>query len=349
MLIVVQPPDPSHIRVKVAQQLARMGAVPLKDKVYVLPRLDRTLRDLLDIKRVIDAHSGDASVVTAEVIDGLSEAELSELFKTARNADYQFVLEQAHALAKQARGKSSIGTRLELEAEVAGLEARLKELAELDFFGASGRASAAMAVRGLRERLAAQESDAPVQQLPSRAYRGRTWVTRSGINLERIACAWLIARFIDTDAKFRFVSGKTHVPRIGELRFDMPDAEYRREGDLCTFEVLCSRLGLDAPGLRPVAEVIHDIVVQDEKYQRSETWGVAAQITGITLLHRKDEARLQHGSQLLEQLLAYFVRSGSAERSGNPLSKTGRRAKPSLTPGRSSSAAAFGRKLQSPR
>ena len=60
--------------------------------------------------------------------------------------------------------------------------------------------------------------------------RGRTWVTRKGVYVDRIACAWLIRRFIDPDAQFRFVSGKGYRPRTGELRFDMFEGEFTHEG-----------------------------------------------------------------------------------------------------------------------
>ena len=63
-------------------------------------------------------------------------------------------------------------------------------------------------------------------------------MTRKGVFVDRIACAWLIRRFIDPDAQFKFVPGKGYRPRTGELRFDMFEGEFTHEGDLCSFEVL---------------------------------------------------------------------------------------------------------------
>ena len=74
--------------------------------------------------------------------------------------------------------------------------------------------------------------------------RGRTWVTRQGVHVDRIASAWLIRRFIDPEARFKFVPAKGYVPEPGELRFDMFEAEFTHEGDRCTFEVLLERAGL---------------------------------------------------------------------------------------------------------
>ena len=73
-------------------------------------------------------------------------------------------------------------------------------------------------------------------------HRGRTWVTRTGIKVDRMASAWLIRSFIDPEARFKFVPAKGYQPEKGELRFDMFEAEFTHEGDLCTFEVLVAAL-----------------------------------------------------------------------------------------------------------
>jgi hypothetical protein len=94
----------------------------------------------------------------------------------------------------------------------------------------------------------------------------------------------------------------------------MFETEFSHEGDCCTFEVLRRRLALEHPGLSALAEVIQDIDLRDAKFARSETDGVAAMIAEIALRYRDDEARLAHGSDLCEHLLAYFARK-TTERS----------------------------------
>src|SRR5205807_6991598 len=100
--------------------------------------------------------------------------------------------------------------------------------------------------------------------------RGRTWVTRRGVFVDRIASAWLIKRFIDPDARFKFVAPGGYVPRKGELRFDMFEAEYTHEGDRCTFETLVRRFRLRDPALRAIGEIVHDIDCKDAKFGRAE-------------------------------------------------------------------------------
>src|SRR5260370_1271318 len=129
----------------------------------------------------------------------------------------------------------------------------------------------------------------------ARPAKGRTWVTRSGVHVDRIASAWLIRRFIDPDARFRFVAPEEHQPAPGELRFDMFEAEYTHEGDRCTFETLLARFGLVDPALSAIAELVHDIDCKDGKFARGETAGVERGIAGIVRRHASDAARVEHG------------------------------------------------------
>ncbi|HKO92333.1 MAG TPA: chromate resistance protein ChrB domain-containing protein [Polyangiaceae bacterium] len=312
LLIHQIPPRPAYLRVKIGRRLARVGAVAIKNSVYVLPRGDSRLEDFNWIRREVIAGGGEAALLEAQLLDGLSDQEVEQLFRNARDAEYDLVSREARSLSKQLRGRLPAERRKQLEAQTLRLEQRLTEIGVLDFFGATGREVAAGLVQMLRSALSPGDDQAgahPARR--SEAYQGRTWVTRTGIHVDRIASAWLIRRWIDPRAAFKFVPPKGYAPEKGELRFDMFDAEFGHEGDLCTFEVLCSRFGLAEPGLSAIAEVIHDIDLKDDKFGRPETSGVAAQIIGIASLHREDEARLQQGSQLFEQLLAFYARPSS--------------------------------------
>lgn len=75
---------------------------------------------------------------------------------------------------------------------------------------------------------------------------GRIWVTRQGVHVDRIASAWLIRRFIDPAAQFKFAVGKSYAPQAQELRLDMFEAEFTHAGDSCSFEVLLARVACPA-------------------------------------------------------------------------------------------------------
>jgi hypothetical protein len=137
-------------------------------------------------------------------------------------------------------------------------------------------------------------------------FRNRTWVTRQGVYVDRIASAWLIRRFIDPEARFKFVSGKGYRPEDGELRFDMFEAEFTHEGDKCTFEVLLERNALKEPALRAIAEIIHDIDLKDDKFGRTEVAGIRTVIEGISVATKDDSERIARGTEVFNSLYEYF-------------------------------------------
>ena len=122
--------------------------------------------------------------------------------------------------------------------------------------------------------------------------KGKIWVTRENLFVDLIACGWLIRRFVDKEAVYKFVHGPHYVPEPGEIRFDMFEGEYTHEGDLCTFEVMIQRLRIEDRALVPMAEVVHDIDLKDGKYGRSETDGFNALLTGLVASQPGDEERI---------------------------------------------------------
>lgn len=137
--------------------------------------------------------------------------------------------------------------------------------------------------------------------------RGAVWVTRRGIHVDRIASAWLIWRFVDTAARFRFVDADAYHRGRRELRFDMFDAEYTHVGPKCTFEVLLDSFGLRSDGaLTAIGEIVHDIDLKENAFARGETSDVRRALEQVYAEHGSDEARLEHGGVLFESLYAMF-------------------------------------------
>ena len=311
LLIHQLPPEPAYLRVKVWRRLQSLGAVSLKNSVYALPSRDETREDFQWLLRTIVAGGGEGTLVEARIVDGFTDQELEALFQAARDADYQAIAEEARALAA-ALDKPKRGSRdpvPEAQNAVRRLRRRLAATFALDFFSASGRETADGLVSALEARLGAKlpvpESAAPS---PADAFKGRSWVTRQGVHIDRIACAWLIRRFIDAEASFKFVAGKTYAPVPGELRFDMFEAEFTHEGDRCSFEVMLERFGLRDAALAAIAELVHDIDLKDAKYEREETTGLAHLVLGLCMSERDDETRIARGGQFFDYFYDYFRR-----------------------------------------
>ena len=309
MLLIHQiPPAPAYLRVKIGRHLARIGAVAIKNSVYALPRDEETQEDFQWVLREVVKGGGDASIVEARFIEGLSDQQVIALFQSAREADYRELSEQVRAASASfpKRGAITDAPRADLAKQLARLRQRAAELAAIDFFGAPGREVVEGLLSGLEARMRTVEGTEPARgSLDRSEYRGRTWVTRTGIKVDRMASAWLIRKLIDPEARFKFVPAKGYRPEQGELRFDMFEAEFTHEGDLCTFEVLVQRFGL-GDQLRAIAEIVHDIDVKDAKYGREEAPGIGQLVAGIAAAHPDDEARLARGAALFDDLYAVY-------------------------------------------
>lgn len=289
LLIQQVPAKPDYLRVKVGRRLQRVGAVAVKPGVYALPSTDEAREDFGWIAREVVDGGGEAQVVEARLVDGLDDDQLVARFVAARDEELEPVL---RALRSVDPGD---------HAELRRLRKRVDEVAKVDFFGSPRVMEARSWLRRFDDARGADEA-APED------WTGRTWVTRAGIKVDRMASGWLIRRFVDPNARFLFVPGRAHPAAEGEVRFDMTDAEFGHEGDACTFEVLVRRMGLDDPGLVPIAELVHDVDCKDAKFGRPEVDGFALTVEAIAAAHADDEARLARASAWLDDLLVWFRR-----------------------------------------
>ncbi|MBI3803147.1 MAG: chromate resistance protein [Nitrospirae bacterium] len=313
LLIHQIPPKPNYFRVKIWRRLQKLGAVAIKNSVYVLPKNDSTYEDFQWVLREIVEGGGDVSICEARFVDGLSDSQIEALFHAAREADYSQLAEEARAILKTVPSETKrSGDRLgEIEDHLVRLKRQFAEVTLIDFFNTPQRQVAERAISGLEAYLGELqrgpvESAAPSFRLED--LQDRTWVTRKGVHIDRIASAWLIRRFIDPKAEFKFVLSKGYQPKKDELRFDMFDAEFTHQGSRCTFEVLIARTDLKEAALRPIAEIVHDIDLKDERFGRPETLGIDRLIAGMILAHKEDEGRLDRGMALFNDLYEYFRR-----------------------------------------
>lgn len=294
------PAKPPYLRVKVGRRLQAIGAVPLKNAVHVLPKQDEAALAFGELLEEIRTSGGEAILIEARLIAGQSDAELRAEFDAIRDADYDEIAQDARNLIETAPVSGS---------EIERLRRRLADVIRLDFFGAHGRQGAEAALRELEERRFSHPDigrNEPAPALAPEDLKRRVWVTRRGVHVDRIASAWLIRRFVDPQASFKFVDGKGYVPDPGELRFDMADAEFTHEEDRCSFETLVLRAALDDPALTAIGELIHELDIADGKFDRPEAAGLGAMLNGICASSDDDLERIARGSDALDQFHAYF-------------------------------------------
>jgi hypothetical protein len=300
------PAKPAYARVKVWRRLQSLGAVTVKNAVYALPDNSETREDFAWLAKEIAESGGEALVCEAELVEGLTDEALRATFVGARNEDYERIATEAQTLAQRLDDETSDAVAADVAAQAVRLRRQLLETRAIDFFAANGRAAADRAVANLDARLqegAVMSDQTPLPHAPGAdALRGKVWVTRETVQIDRIASAWLVRRFIDPGARFKFVPGRAYLPRAGEVRFDMFEGEYTHEGDRCTFEVLLQRAGLHDDALAAIGEIIHDIDLKDGKYGREETAGIRIVMAGLAAGQRDDEERLARGGAVLDDL-----------------------------------------------
>lgn len=292
------PPRPLYLRAKMRQRLVDVGAVAVKNSVYLLPEGADALEDLQWIAQEIVAGGGDAHLFAGDFVDGVANDAAVGQFREARNADYDALAADAHAAMKAARSAAAVA---ELAAAHTRLVRRLEEIRKIDFFDAERRAAAEEALGAIETRLRKDRKEETRMVKAKPELRGKTWVTRPGVKIDRMASAWFIRRFVDPKARFRFADPAA--PRKdGELRFDMVGGDFTHEEDRCTFETLIGRVGLPDKGVRAIAEIVHDLDLKDGKYGRAETDGVRMMMEGLMARTSDDEERIERALVLLDDL-----------------------------------------------
>lgn len=134
------------------------------------------------------------------------------------------------------------------------------------------------------------------------------WVTRERVKVDRVACPWLVRKFIDPEAEFLFVP-PDEVLAVAEreqaLSFDAPGARYTHRDGKCTFEVLVEEHGLEAPGLARLARIVHGADIAEDVGIMAESAGLKAIAEGFQLIARDDFEAQESQWPLYDALLAW--------------------------------------------
>jgi hypothetical protein len=292
------PPRPLYLRAKMRQRLADVGAVAVKNSVYLLPHNAEALEDLQWIAQEIVTGGGDAHLFAGAFVDGVANEAAVAQFRESRDADYAALTTDARAAMKAARSAAAVA---ELAAAHVRLQRRFEEIRRIDFFNADRRLAAEEALAAIEARLQKDRKEETRMLKANPELRGKTWVTRPGVKIDRMASAWFIRRFVDPKARFRFADPAAP-PKEGELRFDTVGGDFTHEEDRCTFETLVGRVGLPDKGVRAIAEIVHDLDLKDAKYGRAETAGVRMMLDGLMARTENDEERIDRALVIFDDL-----------------------------------------------
>lgn len=134
------------------------------------------------------------------------------------------------------------------------------------------------------------------------------WVTRSHVHVDRVACPWLIKRFVDSDAKFLFVP-KNQIDHVaaetGAIPFDTPGVELGHYNGKCSFETIIEKYELTDPALQRLAKIVHAADIASELNTDELAPGLEAIATGFGILLPDDHANLHAQFVVYDALYAW--------------------------------------------
>lgn len=319
MLVHQLPQKPTKLRVRTWRKMQALGAVAIKNSVYVLPYNEKTNEDFQWLTQEIESSGGEANLFRAGSVEGATDKEIIALFRKERDEDYAKLITEFEGLSgavrEQTKGNSlSVGKLAQYQAELSKLRQELERVTGTDFFEAPQGKRARSAFEKCRRALQATESksssgsaskrnDSAQLKIPD--YQNRRWVTRKDPHIDRLASGWLIRRFIDKRPRFYFVSQGELVENT--LSFDMADGDFTHVGEDCTFETMIKSFGLGSDtALLQIAEIVHDIDLKDNKFNRPEAGGLNAVIRGLAEVYADDAERLKQCLPIFDGLYELF-------------------------------------------
>ena len=134
------------------------------------------------------------------------------------------------------------------------------------------------------------------------------WITRSHVHVDRVACPWLIRRFIDNQAEFLFVPVgilKETAVKLNAIPFDAPGVELGHQAGLCSFESIIQKYQLKDPALIRMAKIVHAADIREDADSDPIARGLEALAAGFSLRYPDDEENLAHQFEVYDSLYAW--------------------------------------------
>jgi hypothetical protein len=314
LLVVSLPTQSTTARMRVWRGLKALGCVALRDGAYLLPEGEEREQALRELGDECTREGGTAWLMAATPLHRNESQAWQQLFD--RSDDYA---ELRKSWKDANRGLTQLSatelTRLQRKSR-----RDFEAVQSIDFFPAEASAEAAAAWAEFNQRIDELLSpDEPhgakggIERLDAADYRGRTWATRRRLWVDRVASAWLIQRFIDPDAKFKWLAQPADCPKRA-LGFDFDGATFTHVGDRVTFETLMASFGLeDDPALLRLGAMVHQLDVGGDPVP--ESVGFEAVLAGARERLEDDDALLAEMGVVLDSLYAHFERQATRNKS----------------------------------
>lgn len=302
ILFLTLPTQPNAVRLRVWRALKVLGCASIRDGTYLLPS-EQAVR-FESLVEEVRANAGQASVMQLSPSDEGQGADLRGLFD--RSEAYGEWRTDADTFS------ASLATLSEVEARrrLRGVAEALQALRQIDYYPGNAAEQAESHLTGLRQAVDAMFSKGEpmaraahgIARLDLRKHQGRRWATRARPWVDRLACAWLIRRFIDPQARFVWLADPAKAPR-GALGFDYDGARFTHVGSRVSFEVLAASFGLDTdPRLQRIAQVVHYLDIGGIPVP--EAAGLEAVLAGLREVHADDDTLSSAAAAVFDALYA---------------------------------------------
>lgn len=311
LLVVSLPTSASTVRMRFWRGIKALGATALRDGAYLLPNLPRLRAPLQALAADVVGEDGKVWTLSVQAADDQQEAEYRALFDRAT--------EYAEWMTELSSARSTLSETDEAELlRVARRHGRgFDAIRKIDFFPNEASARAEAQWRDFNAAidimLSPGEPHGVAGNIPRRdptQYQGRQWATRQHLWVDRVACAWLIRRFIDPHATFLWLEDVRQCPDDA-LGFDFDGATFTHIGDRVSFEVLLASFGLDEDkGLARLGRMIHVLDIGGTPV--AEASGFEAVLRGARERLPNDDALLEEVGYVLDSLYTHF--SGARKR-----------------------------------
>jgi hypothetical protein len=310
LLVVSLPTQSATARMRVWRGLKALGCMALRDGAYLLPGSVERESELRELGDECSREGGVGWLLSVQPRSQDEDAAYRQLFD--RHEDY---IELRKGWKEANRGLARLSVT-ELSRLQRKLQRDYEAVRAIDFFPSDHSAEAAAAWGELDKRITQLLSpDEPhgvggrIPRLDAAQYRGRTWATRRRLWVDRVASAWLIRRFIDPDARFKWLAAPSDCPKRA-LGFDFDGAAFTHVGDRVSFETLMASFGLEEdPSLMRLGALVHQLDVGGEPVP--EASGFEAVLAGARERLDDDDALLAEMSAVLDSLYAHFQRQAA--------------------------------------
>jgi hypothetical protein len=308
------PSKPVNNRMKIWRMLVKAGAIQFKGSVYILPDSDDHYELFQWLVSSVTEVKGEAAFVKVSAIETMKDDEIVRVFDLQRAKDYLDLGKRLDEFENKIAGcGKATGTmnNKRLAEELNKFDKEFQEVGKIDFFFSEGRNELEKRLKAIASEITGMTRGESINRaigvVKRRAsdYQGKTWVTRKRPFIDRVASAWLIKGFIDKRAAFGFID-ESEIEGLDRdtIAFDMVGGEFTHAGDMSTFEVLLKAFGLKGKALGIIAEIVHQLDLQDEKYRNPAAEGLREILDGIRKTVKEDHEALEKGMSIFEMLYA---------------------------------------------